>query len=64
MSGYPPRRPTEAAAIAAAARSPRPLPALARLLAELVTANALGDRHGVNLLAHRTVRAVLGEVGE
>ncbi|MEV8307845.1 hypothetical protein AB0P36_10900 [Streptomyces flavidovirens] len=58
------RRPTEEAAVNAASRSPRPLPPVHVLLAELLSANRLGDRHGVNLLGHRAVRAAIGEVGE
>ncbi|MFI5803017.1 hypothetical protein [Streptomyces sp. NPDC051561] len=57
------RRPTEDAAIRAASRSPRPCLYLPVILAELISANRLGDRHGVNLLAHRAVREALPEVG-
>lgn len=62
-SRWPVRRPTECAAIAAAARSGRRLPPIQTILADLLTANACGDRHGVNLCAHRAAR-VAGEVGE
>ncbi|MEU9581058.1 hypothetical protein [Streptomyces chilikensis] len=57
-------RPTERAALAAAARSARPAPPIQMILADLLAANSLGDRHGVNLAAHRAVRAVCPEVGE
>lgn len=63
MSMWPIRRPTEGAAIAAASRSPRTLPPIPEILADLLTANRLGDRHGVNLCAHLIAR-VGGEVGE
>lgn len=58
------RRPTEDAAIGAASRAPRPLLSLPLVLAELISANRTGDRHGVNLLAHRAARISLPEVGE
>lgn len=58
------RRPTEEAAVNAASRSPRALPPIQMILADLLTANRLGDRHGVNLAAHLAARAALGEVGE
>ncbi|MFJ2741856.1 hypothetical protein ACIO3O_19585 [Streptomyces sp. NPDC087440] len=58
------RRPTEDAALAAASRSPRPSLSLPLILAELISANRTGDRHGVNLLAHRAARVSLPEVGE
>ncbi|MFE2967874.1 hypothetical protein ACFXKC_30195 [Streptomyces sp. NPDC059340] len=57
-------RPTEHAAIRAACRSERPLPPIPAILADLITANRLGDRHGVNLCAHLAARASLQEVGE
>ncbi|MBT2493680.1 hypothetical protein J7E96_35310 [Streptomyces sp. ISL-96] len=57
------RRPTEGAAVHAASRSPRPLPPTPSLFASLVTAYAVGDRHGVNLIAHAIARNG-GEVGE
>ncbi|MFF7973850.1 hypothetical protein [Streptomyces sp. NPDC007905] len=63
-SRWPIRRPTEAAAIRAAARSARTLPPIQIVIADLLTANAMGDRHGVNLAAHRAVRAACPEVGE
>lgn len=50
------RRPTEDAAIAAASRSARPLPPVPALFACLVTAYAVGDRHGLNLFAHAIAR--------
>lgn len=62
-SSWPIRRPTEHAAIRAACRSPRPLPPIPEILADLLTANRLGDRHGVNLCAHLIARSG-GEVGE
>ncbi|MFF0076562.1 hypothetical protein OG337_14860 [[Kitasatospora] papulosa] len=58
------RRPTEEAAVRAASREVRPLPPVSVLLADLISANRCGDRHGVNLLAHRAVRSALGKVGE
>lgn len=58
------RRPTEGAAIAAASRSPRALPPVPAILADLLAAYARGDWHGVNLCAHLAVRAAGGEVGE
>ncbi|MEV6398140.1 hypothetical protein AB0M39_25780 [Streptomyces sp. NPDC051907] len=58
------RRPTEEAAVNAASRSLRALPPIHVILADLLTANRLGDRHGVNLCAHKAARAALGEVGE
>lgn len=61
---WPVRRPTEHAAIRAACRSARPLPPIQTILADLITANRAGDRHGVNLAAHRAVRAAAPEVGE
>ncbi|MFE3522251.1 hypothetical protein ACFXOD_11760 [Streptomyces sp. NPDC059161] len=64
MSTWPIPRPTEHAAIRAACRSPRPLPSVPALLAALLDANRVGDRHGVNLCAHLVARAALPEVGE
>lgn len=58
------RRPTEEAAVNAASRSVRALPPIQMILADLLAANRLGDRHGVNLAAHLAARAALGEVGE
>ncbi|PZH20145.1 hypothetical protein C1I97_01575 [Streptomyces sp. NTH33] len=58
------RRPTEEAAIAAVSREARPLPPIHVILADLLAANRAGDRHGVNLCAHRAVRAAAPEVGE
>lgn len=63
-SKWPIPRPTESAAIGAADRRPRTLPPIQVVLADLLTANQLGDRHGVNLCAHRAARVVLGKVGE
>ncbi|MFJ8783162.1 hypothetical protein [Streptomyces sp. NPDC102476] len=57
-------RPTEHAAIRACERSPRPAPQIPAILADLITANRLGDRHGVNLCAHMVARVSLEEVGE
>ncbi|MER6065099.1 hypothetical protein ACWET9_11880 [Streptomyces sp. NPDC004059] len=51
------RRPTEVAAIRAAARSARPLPPVPALMAALLEANERDDREGVCLAAHRAVRA-------
>ncbi|MFF4933551.1 hypothetical protein ACFY2H_32360 [Streptomyces griseofuscus] len=60
------RRPTEAAALHAAARSAQPLPPLEALFAHLVITDAARDRHGSNLLGHRIARAagVLTELPE
>lgn len=58
------RRPTERAAIRAAARSARPLPSIPALMAALLVANERRDREGVTLAAHRVVRAAAPEVGE
>lgn len=58
------RRPTENAAIRAAARSARPLPPVPALLAALLVAHERRDQHGVNLCAHLVVRASEPEVGE
>lgn len=57
------RRPTEEAAVHAASREVRALPLIHVILADLLAANRLGDRHGVNLCAHLAAR-VAGEVGE
>ena len=57
-------RPTERAALRALDRSERRLPPIPAILADLLTANRIGDRHGVNLAAHLVARAALGEVGE
>lgn len=56
MSARVVRRPTERAAIAAACRSARPLPPIHALFAHLVVTNAVGDRHGSNLLGHAIAR--------
>ncbi|MET7619025.1 hypothetical protein [Streptomyces sp. NPDC005408] len=62
-SAWPVRRPTENAALRAADRSERRLPPVPAILADLLTANQLGDRHGVNLCAHLVARVVTqGEV--
>ncbi|MFI0139648.1 hypothetical protein [Streptomyces luteogriseus] len=58
------RRPTETAALRAAARSARPLPPVPALMAALLEANERRDREGVCLAAHRVVRAAAPEVGE
>ncbi|WP_435601277.1 hypothetical protein [Streptomyces sp. C10-9-1] len=57
------RRPTEEAAVRAASREARALPPMQMILADLLTANRAGDRHGANLCAHLAARAA-GEVGE
>ncbi|MGX9919456.1 hypothetical protein ACWIG4_06335 [Streptomyces sp. NPDC002248] len=64
MSGTLPRRPTEAAAIAAAARSARPLPPVELLLAAVRLCQMRGDRAGVRLAAARSARALGLEVAE
>ena len=61
---WPVRRPTESAAIRAAARSARPLPPVPALLAALLDAHERADREGTVLAAHRVVRAAAPEVGE
>ncbi|MEU1515550.1 hypothetical protein ABZ490_25940 [Streptomyces sp. NPDC005811] len=61
---YPVRRPTEAAALAAVARSPRRLPPVPALMAALLDANERRDREGTVLCAHLVVRASEPEVGE
>ncbi|MBO7938964.1 hypothetical protein JTP77_024010 [Streptomyces sp. S9] len=58
------RRPTELAAIRAVGRSARPLPPVPALMAALLLANERRDREGVQLCAHRIVRASEPEVGE
>ena len=58
------RRPTEVAAIRAAARSARPQPSIPALMAALIVANERADREGVTLAAHLVVRAAAPEVGE
>ena len=63
-SKWPIPRPTEAAAIRAADLVQRVLPPIQVVLADLLAANRLGDRHGVNLCAHRAARVALGRVGE
>lgn len=57
------RRPTEHAALRRCDRFPRQLPAFPVLFAGLVTAEAVGDRHGQNLFAHAIAR-LGGEGGE
>ncbi|WP_327402006.1 hypothetical protein OG194_18900 [Streptomyces sp. NBC_01288] len=64
MSARLVRRPTERAAIRAAARSARPLPPVDCLLDALVIAHRMGDLEGWTLAAHRAVRAAAPEVGE
>ncbi|WP_406255441.1 hypothetical protein [Streptomyces chartreusis] len=63
-SRWPIPRPTEHAALRACDRSPRPAPGIPAILADLITANAAGDREGICLLGHRAVRAAQLEVGE
>lgn len=57
-------RPTERLALAAVARSARPLPPVPALMAALLDANERRDREAVTLCAHRVVRAATPEVGE
>ncbi|MFE5873019.1 hypothetical protein ACFQ6V_30810 [Streptomyces roseifaciens] len=57
---YPVRRPTEDAAVHAAARTSRPLPPAHVLLAALVSAYATGDRRGMQLFALAVVRTAGG----
>ncbi|MFF7690585.1 hypothetical protein ACFZB6_31170 [Streptomyces syringium] len=57
---YPVRRPTEDTAVHAASRSARQLPPPHILLAALVTAYAVGDRHGMRLFALAVVRTAGG----
>ncbi|MER5211976.1 hypothetical protein ABT063_15685 [Streptomyces sp. NPDC002838] len=65
MKRGPVRRPTEHAAIRAAARSARPLPSVPALMAALLDANERRDREGTTLAAHRVVRAAAPkELGE
>ncbi|MFE9602020.1 hypothetical protein [Streptomyces hokutonensis] len=59
---WPIPRPTEHAALRACASAPS-LPSSPSLFAGLVTAQALGDRHGQNLFAHAIVR-LGGERGQ
>lgn len=59
-SRWPVRRPTENAALREVERSERPLPPIPAILADLITANRLGDRHGVNLCAHLVARLAQG----
>lgn len=62
---WPIARPTETAAIRAAARSGRRLPPVPALMAALVEAVDRRDREGTCLAAHRVVRvAAPMEVGE
>jgi hypothetical protein len=56
-------RPTENAALRRLDRAPRALPSQPVLFAGLVTAQAIGDRHGENLFAHAIARQG-GERGE
>ena len=63
-SRWPVPRPTEHAAIRAACSTPRHLPPIPAIRADLITANRAGDRHGVNLCAHLVARVSLEEVGE
>lgn len=63
-SKWPIPRPTESAAIRATDRRPRITPPIQVVLADLITANELGDRRGVNLCAHKAARVALGKVGE
>lgn len=58
---YPVRRPTEQAALAAAARSARPTPSVPALMIALLEANERRDREGTVLCAHRIVRAAAPE---
>ncbi|MFH9768486.1 hypothetical protein ACH4N4_19345 [Streptomyces microflavus] len=60
-SKWPIPRPTENAALRALDRAPRELPEYPALFAGLLTATALGDRRGVNLLGHLIAR-IGGEV--
>ncbi|MEH0584479.1 hypothetical protein QA942_10350 [Streptomyces sp. B21-106] len=57
-------RPTEVAALRAVARSARPTRSVPALMAALLVANERRDREGVQLCAHRVVRAAAPEVGE
>jgi hypothetical protein len=60
MKRRPISRPTEHAALRRMDRSARPLPALPAVIADLLTANRLGDREGVQLLGHLAVRVAGG----
>lgn len=63
MAGrFPIPRPTETAALRAAARSARPAPAPQLILADMVTAHRAGDRYGIRLCAHLLVRATTPDV--
>jgi hypothetical protein len=53
-------RPTERLALRACERTARPLPSVPAILADLITSNRIGDRHGVNLCAHLVARAAQG----
>ncbi|MBD9730209.1 hypothetical protein PV755_46680 [Streptomyces caniscabiei] len=55
------RRPTENAAVG---RTRQPSYSLPSVLADMTTANRLGDREGMLLLACRAVRATQPEVGK
>lgn len=55
-SRWPAPRPTENAALRTLDRAPRSCPGYPALFASLLTATALGDRHGVNLLGHLIAR--------
>ncbi|MGW3927823.1 hypothetical protein ACWECC_06960 [Streptomyces microflavus] len=55
-SKWPVRRPTENAALRAVDRAPRSCPEYPALFAGLLTAKAVGDRRGVNLLGHLIAR--------
>ena len=61
---FPIPRPTEVAAIRAAARSARPLPPVPALMAAHLAAHRRRDREGAQLTAHLIVRAATPEVGE
>ncbi len=63
-STRPIRRPTERAALAAAARSARPTRSVPALMAALLVAHERRDREAVTLCAHLVVRASDPEVGE
>ena len=56
-------RPTEYAALRAYDSNPPQLPSVPALFAALVTAQAVGDRHGRNLFAHAIAR-LGGERGQ
>ncbi len=55
-------RPTEVAAIRAAARSARPNLTPQTILADMVTAHRTEDRYGIRLCAHLLVRATTPDV--